>query len=140
MQHRKFTDIIVYEVEMDALLSYTVTFGDLFVSDMEYCVCKNGSLKKMRDYLDIWIIRSGYARQDTNYPLNTKELAGVFVSENPAFSPENHAIDTAAPSPPDSCLRRERRALSGGMRYMDMPCSYTAGMFCAPMSNRIQIR
>lgn len=57
MQHRKFTDIIVYGVEMDALLSYTVTFGDLFVSDMEYCVCKNGSLKKMRDYLDIRIIR-----------------------------------------------------------------------------------
>ena len=80
------------------------------------------------------------ARQYTEYSLIIKELAGLSVREYPAFPPENHTIDTVAPSPPGSCLRRERRALSGGMRYMVLPCPYAAGVFYPPMSNRMQIR
>lgn len=42
---------------MNAVLPYTMMFGDLSVSDIGHYVCKTVSLKKKTEYLDIPEIR-----------------------------------------------------------------------------------
>ncbi|WP_206514142.1 hypothetical protein, partial [Bacteroides gallinarum] len=67
-----------------------------------------------------------YARQDTKYHLTINQLAGFFFLDYPVFSYETHSIN---PIPPPLPLRQrtEDCVLSGGMRYMEMPCPYVAG-------------
>ena len=100
--------------------------------------------RNLAEYLRVRIIfilslsLSGFARQYAKKYLIFKELAGFFTTDYSAFLSLNHIINTTL-SPPASCLRREHRTLSGGMRSKVIPCPYAAGMFYSLMSNRIQI-
>ena len=78
-----------------------------------------------------------HARQYTEYYLNFNQLAGLFLSDYPAFPHKSHTINTIPPPLP-SRQRREGCALPGGMRYMDMPCPYAAGTVYMPTPCRIQ--
>lgn len=77
--------------------------------------------------LSLSLSLSGYARQDTKYHLTINQLAGFFFLDYPVFSYETHSIN---PIPPPLPLRQrtEDCVLSGGMRYMEMPCPYAARM------------
>lgn len=77
-----------------------------------------------------------HARQDTKYHLTVNQLAGFFFPDCPDFSYEIHPIKNIPPPLPLR-QRSEDCALSGGMRNMDMPCPYAAGIFIRFLSNQI---
>ena len=107
-----------------------------------YCICKTGRLKKRRDYLDIRIIRllslslslslSGLRASIYERLFNYQRVSRNFRSGKSCLFTRQpydryHYVFAA-------CFRQrwEYRALSGGMRYMDLPCPYAAEMIYTP--------
>ena len=77
-----------------------------------------------------------HARQDTKYHLTVNQLTGFFFPDCPDFSYEIHPIKNIPPPLPLR-QRSEDWARSGGMRDMDMPCPYAAGIFLRFLTNQI---
>lgn len=124
---------------MNAVLSYTVTFGDLLVSDTGVLYMQNWEIKKAERLF-------GYSDNSFTLSLSLSGLrASIYerlfnyqrVSRN--FRSGKSCLFTRQPYDRyhyvfAACFRQrwEYRALSGGMRYMDLPCPYAAEMIYTP--------
>ena len=99
------------------------------------------NLIKLLENLEVPVIRVNTQsprapRQDTKYHITVNQLAGFFFPDYSAFSYEIHPIKNIPPPLPLR-QRSEDCALSGGMRDMDMPCPYAAGIFLRFLTNQI---